>query len=380
MDNDLQKEIYKLLKEAKDISTTYPCKSYALSKEAYALSKKSNLKLEEGYALIGMSLACRAKSENNKMLQHAYSALETFKTLQEPLGQVKALNLIGIAYYYNAVYEQALNYLKQALDLLETHKDNFLLSCVLNNIGEIFRESMKYDRALEYYNRALKICIDTNSTINKASIFGNIGEIYFLKNKQNEALEYFTKSFEILINEKDKVNLAEVENKLGKIHYINKDYCRASEYFTSALKRLDSIENKFYAIDVLLNIAKLQLQNDRGDPLCYYEKAIRYAEKTDSKNKLCEVYKTVADYYEKTGEFEDSLEYYKKYHRVEKEFITSIAANKLETLKIEIEHLNENNKSDEIEMINRRLENEISNQKNERKVKIRINWTIVIVF
>ncbi|MHB8127024.1 MAG: tetratricopeptide repeat-containing diguanylate cyclase [Desulfitobacteriaceae bacterium] len=378
MDNNLQKEINKFLKEAKDISTTYPSKSYTRSKVVYDLSKKSNLKLEEGHALIGMSLACRAKSENNKMLEHAYSALEIFKDLQEPFGQVKALNLIGISYFYNAVYEQALYYLMQALDLLETHQDNFLLSCVLNNIGEVFRESMKCDSALEYYQRALKICMDTNSTINEASILGNIGEIYFLLNKYKEALEYFTKSFDVLINEKEMVNLGEVENKLGKIHYINKDYSKASEYFTSALKRLDGIENKFYAIDVLLNIAKLEFLLDRSDPLCNFEKAIRYAEKTDAKKKLSEVYKTVADHYEKTGEFEEALEYLKKYHRVEKEFTAAVVGNKFEILKIELEHLNENSKFDEVEMINRRLEMEISNQKNELEKMQELNEVLEV--
>ena len=94
MDNNLQKEINKILKEAKDIVTTYPNKSYTRSKVVYDLSKKNNLKLEEGYALIGMAFAFRAKSENNKMLEHSYSALEIFEELQEPIGQIKALNLI----------------------------------------------------------------------------------------------------------------------------------------------------------------------------------------------------------------------------------------------------------------------------------------------
>jgi diguanylate cyclase (GGDEF)-like protein len=365
MDNKLPKKIHMILKEAKEISTTYPNKSYIMCKEVYDLSKKNNLRQEEGYALIGMSLACRAMSENNKILVYSYRALEIFVESQDSIGQVKSLNLIGIAYFYNSVYEQALKYLMQALDLLEQSNDYFLLSCVLNNIGEVYRESMKYKRAIEYYDRALKICSETNLKINIASLLGNIGEIYFLENKYNEALKYFTKSYDILITEKDMVILGDVENKLGKVHYINGNYSRAEEYFSNALRRLDSIENKFYAIDVLINIANLQFEKDRVPPLGYFDKAIKYAEQTNAKKKLSVVYKTVADYYERIQNFEEALEYFKKYHRVEKEITTSIVGNKFEILKIELEHLNENLKLEDAEMINQRLEIEITNQRNE---------------
>jgi diguanylate cyclase (GGDEF)-like protein len=365
MDYNLAKKIHMILKEAKEISTTYPNKSYIMCKEVYDLSKKNNLRQEEGYALIGMSLACRAMSENNKILVYSYRALEIFVESQDSIGQVKSLNLIGIAYFYNSVYEQALKYLMQALDLLEQSNDYFLLSCVLNNIGEVYRESMKYKRAIEYYDRALKICSEINLKINIASLLGNIGEIYFLENKYNEALKYFTKSYDILITEKDMVILGDVENKLGKVHYINGNYSIAEEYFSNALRRLDSIENKFYAIDVLINIANLQFEKDRVPPLGYFDKAIKYAEQTNAKKKLSVVYKTVADYYERIQNFEEALEYFKKYHRVEKEITTSIVGNKFEILKIELEHLNENLKLEDAEMINLRLEIEITNQRNE---------------
>jgi diguanylate cyclase (GGDEF)-like protein len=365
MENNTSKEIYKILNEGKDIATTYPNKSYTMCEEAYHMSRKNNLKLEEGYALIGMSLACRAKSEINKMLDYSYNALEIFEVLQVTLGQIKSLNLIGIAYFYNSMYEEALKYLLRALDLLEEFKDDFLLSSVLNNVGEVFRESVKCDRALEYYYRALKICTDINSKINTASLLSNIGEIYFIENKHNEALEYFTKSYDILIEEKDMVTLGEVENKLGKIHYTNGNYNKASEYLFSALRRLDNVENKFYAIDVLVNIAKLQLKKNWNKSFYYFEKAIQYAEETNAKKKLSVVCKIVADYYEKTGDFRAALEYFKKYHRVDQEIMTSIIGNKLEILKIELGHLKENHKFEKTKIINQRLEMEISNHRNE---------------
>lgn len=363
MENNISKEIYKTLDEAKDISTTYPDKSYAMCEEVYHMSRKNHLKLEEGYSLIGMAFACRAKSEINKMMDYSYNALEIFEASQEPLGKIKALNLIGIAYFYNSMYEQALNYLLQALDLLENFNDNFLLSCILNNIGEVYRESAKYETALEYYYRALEICLSINSKFASASLLCNIGEIYFMEKKYNDALKYFTKSYDILIEEKNMVLLGEVENKLGKVHLINKNYSTAAEYFSNSLRRLENVDNKFYGIDVLVNLAKLQLKNDSTVSFYYFEKAIQYAEKINAKKKLSEIYKLLSETYEKSGDLRNALEYLKKYNRVEQEIMTSIVGNKLEILKIELDHLKENEKFEKIKLVNQRLEMEISNQR-----------------
>lgn len=363
MENILTNRIYKLLTEAKKISTTYPDKSYDMCKEAYHISKEHHLKVEEGYSFVGISFACRAKSEINKMLDYSYKALEIFEAEQIPLGQIKSLNLIGIAFFYNSIYETALTYLYQVVTLLDKVKDDFLLSCVLNNIGEVFRESGKHDKALDYYYRALKISTDHSLKINIATISGNIGEIFFLENKYDEALEYYTKSYDVLIEEKDMVLLGDIENKLGKIHYINGNYSKAEEYFISALSRLKNVNNKFYAIDVLVNIAILKYGKDSNKSFYYFEKAIQYADNINAKKKLSDVYKTVAEYYEKTGNYRVALEYFKKHSRINEEIMISNMGNKLEILKIELENLKENDKFEKIKIINQRLEMEILNQK-----------------
>lgn len=365
MQNTISQEIYIMLNEVKKLSTTYPEKSYAIGKEAYYMSKNNNLKVEEGYALVGMSLACRAKSEIVKMMDHSYNALEIFEAVKIPLGQIKSLNLIGIAYYYSSMYEESLEYLLKAMDLLGEFNDSSLLSCVLNNIGEVFRESTKYDKALEYYFGALKICEDNNFKMNSASIFSNVGEIYFIENNYDKALEYYTKSYDILIEENDMVILGEVENRLGKIHYIKKNYIKAEEYFFIALRRLNDLNNKFYSIDVLTNIAKLYFEKDSDKSFYYFEKAIRFAEKINSKKKLSEVCQTAAEYYEKTGNYRVALEYFKKYNRINEEIMSLNVGNKFEILKVEFKHIKEHDRLEEIKIVNKRLETEILNQKNE---------------
>ncbi len=365
MSKNISEKIYIMLNEAKKLSAINPDKSYEISNEAYNIAKKNNLMAEEGHALVAKSLACRSKSEISKMLDYSYNAYEIFESLNDNSGKLKSLNLIGIAYFYSSMYEESLKFLLKVKDLLDEFRDDFLLSCVLNNIGEVYRESTEYKKALKYYNSALDICVVNNYKLNIASIFSNIGEIYFIENNYDEALKYYTKSYDILIVEKDMVTLGEIENKLGKVHYIYKNYIKAKDYFFSALSRLDSVNNKFYALDVLENIAKMELEVDSEKYLFYYEKAIQFAEEINAKKKLSEMCKTVADYYEKTANFRVSLEYYKRYCRLNEEIMTSNLGNKLEAIKIELGYLKETDKLEKIKSINHRLEMEISNQRRE---------------
>ena len=362
MEKTISPQIYEQLNEANKISSIYPQKSYEMAKKAYNMSRKNNLKKEEGYALISMTFACRAKSETIKMLDYSFNALEIFEEINDQHGQIKSLNLIGIAYIYNYTYEVALKYFLRANDLLSKFKDDYLHSCVLNNIGEIYRDSFSYETALEYFNKSLKICTDNNYKINSAVILGNIGEVYFVKCKYSESLEYLYKSYNILINEKEMISLGEIENKLGKVYYKIKNYNKAEEYFFSSLNRLEGVNNKYYAIDTLINIANLNLENYPDKSLYYLEIAMRYAVSINSKKKLCEVYRSISEYYEKLGDYKASLEYYKNFSQINEEIMSSSLGNKLQILKIELGHLKEAVK---FEKLKNRLEIEIANQKNE---------------
>ena len=361
---DNKDKVNEILEQARSI-TVDPQRAYEMCKEAYDLSVAYHLEPEKGYSLIGMALACRAKTDISLMLDHSYKALELFEELHIPEGQVRALNLIGIAYFYNSEYEQALGYLFEAQDIVEVHKDNYMLSCILNNIAEVMRESMKYEESLEYYYRALQLSSEINSNLNIASVLGNIGEIYFIQNNMNEAMECFSQSYQILLNEMDRIQLAEIENKFGKLHLICGNHSEAKKYFFLALNRLESVNNKFYEIDVLLNIAQLMRLTDRKAALYFLERAMQCAEDINAKKKLSNVYKAMADYFEDISEYKDALTFYKKYHNIENEISVAIIGNKFEALKLELDHYNEKHNALETKMINTRLEMEIIRQKNE---------------
>lgn len=362
------------IKEAKKLAAIYPPKSYDLSIEAYKLAKEYNLKSEEGYSLISLAFVCRAKSDNNLMLEYSFRAHEIFEETNDLLGQIKSLNLIGVAYFYGSMYEEALIYFLKAEDLLNLHKDDFLLSCVFNNIGEVYRETCCYDKALQYFDRAYQISIDNNYNLNVASILINIGEINFAENKYEEASEKIEKSYKIFINENDMINLGEAENKIGKIYYSLKNFDKAEKYYFRSLNRLYKVNNKYYTVDVLVNLAKLYMHKDHSQSIYYYEKAMEYAENIDAKKKLVEIYKLVSEYYEYVEDYKKALEYYKSYSSLNEEITASNIGKKLEILQLELKFTKDIDKFDRVREL---LEKEIEHQGKELE-KIRKSNELLI--
>ena len=167
-------------------------------------------------------------------------------------------------------------------------------------------------------------------------------------------------SYNIFISSNDMLNLGEVENKIGKVYFEIGDFKSAREYYFKSLKRLEGINNKYYSIDVLINIGQLNLEKLAGrKTLSYYEKALEYGENIGSKKKLSQIYRIISDYHEIQGDYKNALEYYKRYSNVSEQISGANLKTKLEILNIELKNIEETGAFIKLKS---RLEKEISRQ------------------
>ena len=359
---DVAAVVMNKIKEAKRISFEQPSLAFAMSKEAYDIAKANKLRLEEAYALFAMALACRSMTKLNDCFNYASDASKLFEIHDKPLELAGALNLIGVVYFYNGMYETALDNFLRALHMLEETEEYLTMSRVLNNMGEVYKEAGNFEESLICYNKALNISEKYNYTTNIAIILENMGEIYFIKKDYSYSYECYKKSYDILIEQNDITALSEVENRIGKIHFIQKEYNKARECYNNALAQLEGIENKFFSIDVLINLAELEMLENEEHFLCYLNKAIKYGEAINARKKLSQIYKIITEFYERKEDFRLSLEFYKKYHIMEQEIETTVISHKLEIIKIELSKLFSEEEVEKITKLNKQLENDIGNQ------------------
>jgi diguanylate cyclase (GGDEF)-like protein len=359
---DISEIVINKIEEAKKISFKQPSVAFDMSVEAYNTAKKNKLKIEEAYALFSMALACRSMTKLDECFNYALDASKIFEIYDKDLDLAGALNLIGIVYFYNAMYEPALENFLRALHLIGEAEDYLTISKILNNMGEVYKEVGNFDEALVCYNKALNLCEKYNYMNNIAVIFENMGMIYFKKKDYSYSFEYYKKSYDILIEQNNITALSEVENSIGRIHFVQKEYDKARECYINALAKLEGIENKFFSIDVLINLAELEMLKNEELFLDYLHRAIKYGEQINARKKLSKLYKIITDFYERKEEFKLSLVFYKKYHLMEQEIETTVVSNKLEIIKIELSKLFSQQEVQKITKLNKQLEKDIGNK------------------
>lgn len=300
---------------------------------AIAISDKKLL----GEVSLDMCLIYRNLSDSVNGFKIADSALNCFREMGDLEGQARANNFLGIFCFYSGLFQKALRYFMAAKALVESKDCPKLYLSILSNIGEVYREAKDYNNAMAYYEKAETLAILNQIDIYRAAILTNIGNISLLKNDFNEALDYYTKAFSLLDANNAIIYTGELLNKIGVIHMKNNNLNMARNCFYQAKKGFESIDNKYYLIDTLIQLFDLELQSKSSDPLPLLDQAYKIAVSCSADKKLTEIEKRFHDYYITIGEYKKALDHFTNYHYLVSKTESMNLIHKLEILKLESE-------------------------------------------
>lgn len=357
-------KIFKLIDESNSIVNSDPQKAFKITERAFNLAKKKDDKLAMAYCFINFALTYRSSSNIPKWVDSGHHALALFTELRDDEGIAVALNLLACAYFHAELYEDSLINCLRILDKYDSAKYIFTHTCALNNMGEIYKATEQYCTAFKYYKKALIKANEFNYRSLIASILFNMGQITLKEENYDKALAIFLESYSVALNLDNSILQGEVETHIGLIYFKKKNYKRAMNFYNRALAHLETVKNKYYTIDLFLNIGMLKLETNSNSALDYLKKAIIYAKKIDCKPKLSEIYLKLSKYYESMNDFKTALKCYKEYHLIEEELRSSIIKSKLEIIKIQCKYAIETEELEQLKVINQKLEMEIESQNN----------------
>lgn len=169
---------------------------------------------------------------------------EIAKRIKFRKGEGNAFNFIGVIYYRQAEYNDALHYFKQALSARVEAKDYTGASATLGNMGAIWSDKGNDQKALKYYNLALRIDNCTGNEKGKAYQLSNIGNIFLRQSDYPSAMNYYLKA--LAIDEKlgNVTSIVRIKTNMGTLLHHSGDLDEALKYYFSALKLAE--ENQFY--------------------------------------------------------------------------------------------------------------------------------------
>lgn len=122
--------------------------------------------------------------------------LRFFKSINDSTGISYTYSGLGIVYYDNKKYEEALNNYLNA-EIYWSNNPTSLKADLWNNIGALYIETGDFENAHYYYNKALSFYKSENWSSETSMVYYNLGELFLKESKPDKAQECFKKSLEI---------------------------------------------------------------------------------------------------------------------------------------------------------------------------------------
>ncbi len=232
---------------------TAPEEAIKYSSDAKNLAQQINFQKGLAGAYKNIGLGYYMQGNYTEALKNWEPALEIYQVLGDEQRIANIISNLGSIFYTNGNNVQAIEYFLRALKTAEKLGDSIRIGTLLLNIGNVYSEQpATLDTALNYYRQALSM----GESIGYLDLLGigsiNMGELYFKKEAYDSALFYIEKSLTLI---KSNIDIAASLNFLGRIYAEKEDYQTAINYQQDALKMAMKENAQLEIARILLGLA-----------------------------------------------------------------------------------------------------------------------------
>ena len=277
------------------------------------------------YSTLG--IISRNLSRYNRALEYYSQALPLNEELGLLVDIARLHSNCGNVYADLSDYDQALEQYFKALAIHEECNDTMGVASVCGNIGLIYKNLSDKTRALEYLHQSLGLYESLGNSSGIALTTGNIGNLYEHFGEHTAALEYLLRALAMHEQFEEYHEAARTTGNIGLVYYSISDYSAALEYLLKALALHTAGGSSASAAIALGHIGELYAEHDFDgyDPERAEEYLLRaYALSNDigAKHHLSAVCLSLAEFYERTLQWEKFAVYYKQYHELKEEVLS----------------------------------------------------------
>ncbi|MDV7188013.1 tetratricopeptide repeat-containing sensor histidine kinase [Lutibacter sp. TH_r2] len=296
--------------------------SYFYYLRALQLAEKIKDTISKGYILHDLGYKYDIDSNHKIALETYFKAKDRYILNKDSLGIAQIENNIGYCYMHLFDEDKAIGHYLESIALYRKFEDEEGIALNLTDIASLYYDFENYDFAIKKYKEALEIYKKLNDLEGISGTYTNIGGAVSDKGNCDDGLAYFIQSIEIQEKIGDTLGLAINYNNIGDCYIQMKEYKKALEYFKKATE-FNTIANS-RDLESIIHLNKAQAELD----LKQYKKAIETSKKSleiskkiGNTNYLIDNYKSLATSYEMIGNKKLSLEYLKKYRKLQDSLI-----------------------------------------------------------
>ncbi|HLS31351.1 MAG TPA: hypothetical protein VK021_10880 [Flavobacteriaceae bacterium] len=275
-----EKNLDELIKETKLKVYSQPLEVLRVGDSLYN-NKSTNLEEKiAGLLLIGDGLL--SVRNYSQVLEYLNIAKDLLKNENYLDGEVKVLSRLGYVYFQLDLYDEALNYLKQAEEKNFLKNKNFYMNkgYIIGVKGMIYRNLISCEMGLKYFERSKNAFLASDeelSRINLSIINYNMANCFLNLNDFEAAEEGFQKAYDaanIIKQDRNSLKLF-AEKGVANLYNAKKEYREANKILKRIYKDAEAIDDKSLLRSVLSDMTSNYLALEDWKAFKIYSEEIK---------------------------------------------------------------------------------------------------------
>lgn len=305
-------------------------RSKELAAEALHLSEKLNYPKGLVNNIRNKGIELFFTSEPEQAEKHFSDAHKRFRELGDKRGEGDVLYFLGLIYWSFGEIEKGFECTTRSLKMAREVKYAVGEAWALNMLGGYYYDLKDYRQSLEHFRKAYDIFEREKHKEGESRSLNGMGNNYYRMGEHENALKYQERSLKILKNHRITQVESRVLNDLAGMMTVQGKYDQALEHLNRSLQLRHELGYAAGETTTLLDMGKLLLLLNRTDEAERITlRALQLAESIHAKPKISKACRILSEISSRNAKFQDSLEWFKKYHELEKEIYQEDSDKKL---------------------------------------------------
>lgn len=284
--------------------------------------------MNKGQILMYLSDAYRKMGDFEKALANIQESIAIYKVTNADFFVAVTLTRKAIIFESMGQLDKAIASYQGAVLKWTELKRVYPAADSYKNLGDVFLKLKEYKSAADNYNKGKKIYEELQDSAKLIKIYLVLGQLDFQQKKIDEALAYYNQALDINLASQDSLSLPKVLNNIGRVWREKKAFKKALAYHYDALAITKKTSGNLLSTYSALSETHFQ-QNNLDSAIYYGTQQLAIAKERGSLNNRRNVNKRLSKIYEKSGRFEEALNFQKNYNALNDSLFTVDAASKL---------------------------------------------------
>jgi signal transduction histidine kinase len=279
-------------------------------KKALILSEKINYPKGIIVSHIGLATVDNNSGKYEEALDHLNTAIQLLMKYPNDRFLAQAYNSLGATSNAKGDYPAALSWYLKSLALYEKLGKKRTVADLIYNISVVYYATKNYDKAHEYTSRALVEYTLRGEKLFVAMAQNQLGNIAYDQYQYDTALVYYERALKVMEDLKDLSYAVESLTGIGNVYSETKNYDKAVLYHERALKAARETGDESWIANSLMNLGRdYRYTNNANRSEAMLKEAVALSEKTGAKKISCDAYLALAELYESRRNYKEALKY-----------------------------------------------------------------------